>query len=540
MDGRSLVDRLRSDKQDLWTERSSYDSHARELAANISPRMGRFEVSDANRGDKKHQLIYDSTATGGHDVLTSGLASGLTNQTQRWLKLQTSDASLNEEHDVKVWLEEAGDALLDVFNDSNTYSSLSQIYSEVSLFGTACCILEADDENVIHTYPLTWGQYALATDDKGKVNRMVREFEMTTAQIIGKFGEANVSPRIRDQAKRKNWNAKFKVLHCVEPRSMDQRDPNKLDGMNMPWRSVYFEEAKSKHPEVLQESGYRVFPVLAPRWKVVGANVYGDSPAMDALGPIKRLQSMVRVEGRAAALQAEPPLQGPDLKEEEVERGPNGYTTVTTGQEIKPLYESRANLVPLDALLMRVQGEIDQRLYRPLFTAISGTKKDITKYEAQEIRAESLTQLGPTIGRLDRELLARLCDLTLGHMFDMGILNPPPPQLEGMNIKPELLGTLAQAQRAAGAASSDMLQMKIQAHAQIDPSVAMLIDYEYDIRKYADTVGADPRILISPEKYREKVEAQAAAQAAQAQSAVVAEQAGAARNMAEAEATARA
>ena len=538
MEGRSLVDRLRADKQEFWTQRSSYDSVARDLASHVSPFMGRFQVSDANRGDKKHQLIYDSTATGAHDVLTSGLGSGLTNQSQRWLKLKTSNDDLNEEHTVKVWLEEAGDALLDAFNESNTYASLSHIYGEVCLFGTACCIIESDDENVIHCYPLTWGQYAIGTNDKGQVNRVFREFQLSTSQMISKFGEANVSEKVRQQAKRKNWNAKWTVIHAIEPRAMGDRDPKKLDGKNMPWRSVYFEEAKSNSPDVLQESGYRELPVVAPRWKVVGANVYGASPGMDARRPIKRLQSMTKAARQTVALQARPPLQGPDLKEEEIDRNPNGYTAVTDGQEIKPLYESSADLMPLDVLLLRVQDEIDQRMYRPLFTAISDTKKDITKYEAQEIRAESLTQLGPTIGRLARELLARLCDITLGHMFDQGRLPPPPPELEGMDIKPELLGVLAQAQRAAGASASDQVQMKIGAHAATKPEVSMIMDEEYDIRTYADTVGADPRMLVSPEVYKERLEAHAKAQAAQAQSAVVAEQAGAARDMAQAEATA--
>lgn len=537
--GRTLQQRMRANKNELWSKRSSYDTLCRELAKFISPRSGRFQVDDKNRGEKKHEYILDSTATGAHEVLVSGIASGLTNRTQKWLRLATPSQELNKEHDVKVWLEQATDILLDIFNDSNTYEALTHYYGESSLFGTSCGIVEADERNVIHHYPLTWGQYALATNDKGEVDRMIREFSMTVAQMVMKFGLDRVSTGVQDQFRRRNFDQEVRIYHCVEPRALSERNPNKLDGKNMPWRSVYFEDSKSAH-DVLRESGYRECPVLAHRWKVVGSNVYGDSPAMNALGPIIRLQSMTKVEGQVAALSAQPPLQGPPaVKGKEIQRGPNGYSETQPGHEIKPLYDSRAQPGMLDVMLLRVQDEINARLYRPLFSVISDAEKQMTAQEVREVAGERLAQLGPTIGRWDREKISKLVDITLGHAFDMGRLPPPPPQMSGLAIKAEMIGVLAQAQRAASSNTSDQLQMKIASHAQTDPRVRHLIDYEYDIRTYADTIGADPRILVSPSRYQEIVEAEAKAQAAQAQSAMMAETAGSAKDLAAASVTAQ-
>lgn len=543
MEGQTLEQRLLTDKEALWTERRSYDELCRDLAKFVSPRMGRFELYEKNRGEKKHQAIFESTAIGAHKTLRAGLRTGLTNPSTTWLRLKTPDAELNKDHAVRVWLEEAAQRLMEIFNDSNTYEALSHYYGESSLFGTACGIIEEDEETVIHHYPLTWGQYALATDDKGRVNKVIREFQMTVAQVIKKFGEENVSEGVRGQADRQNWHQPVTIYHCVEPRWMHERDPEKLDGKNMPWRSVYFEICKNnngqrgKRASILRESGYREFPVVAPRWEVVGGNTYGDSPAMDALGAVQRVQSMTVVEGRAAALDAEPPLQGPpSLKDAEIDRGPNGYTEVEAGQEIKPLYDSRTNPVLLENLLQRGIHEIEARMFRPLFSIISDADKQMTAQEVREVAGERLAQLGPTIGRYDRDLLSRMVDITLGHAFDQGRMPPAPDQLAGLEVKAELVGVLAQAQRASNASTSDQLQAKVFSHAQVDPRVRHIIDYEQDIRNYADVIGADPRSLVSPQKYQETVEAEAQAQAAQAQSAVVAEQAGAARDMAQAEA----
>jgi hypothetical protein len=37
--------------------------HWQELSRYLQPRLGRFFVSDRNRGEKRHNAIYDSTGT---------------------------------------------------------------------------------------------------------------------------------------------------------------------------------------------------------------------------------------------------------------------------------------------------------------------------------------------------------------------------------------------------------------------------------------------------------------------------------------------
>lgn len=89
----------------LWTDRSSFDAHWRDLGDFLLPRRTRFWAGDRNRGDKRNQNIIDSTATFATRTLASGLHAGLTSPARPWFKLTTPDPDLAEFKPVQEWLE---------------------------------------------------------------------------------------------------------------------------------------------------------------------------------------------------------------------------------------------------------------------------------------------------------------------------------------------------------------------------------------------------------------------------------------------------
>jgi hypothetical protein len=77
----------------------------------------------------------------------------------------------------------------------------------------------------------------------------------------------------------------------------------------------------------LRESGFKRFNVLAPRWDVSGGDIYGNSPAMEALGDVKQLQQEQLRKSQGIDYMSNPPLQLPtSLKNREVNRLPGGVT----------------------------------------------------------------------------------------------------------------------------------------------------------------------------------------------------------------------
>ena len=72
----------------LKRERASWFSHWQEISRNLLPRQGRFFIEDRNRGERRHNSIYDSTGTRALRVLSAGLMGGATSPARPWFRLR--------------------------------------------------------------------------------------------------------------------------------------------------------------------------------------------------------------------------------------------------------------------------------------------------------------------------------------------------------------------------------------------------------------------------------------------------------------------
>jgi hypothetical protein len=102
-----------------------------------------------------------------------------------------------------------------------------------------------------------------------------------------------------------------------------------------------------------------------------------------------------------------------------------------------------------------VRQRINQAFYADLFLMISNDQRrmPVTAREIAERHEEKLLMLGPVLERLHDEMLSPLIDITFAKHREAGILPPPPPELQGQDLKIEFVSTLAQAQKAVGLGS---------------------------------------------------------------------------------------
>lgn len=522
-DGLTQRQRYECKKSILWRERASWIEHWCEINKYLMPRNGRFLVNERNKGDKKHNNIYDSTGTRANRVLAAGLMSGMTSPARPWFRLATSDASLMEYSPVKVWLNDVTELMRQIFQRSNTYRSLQMIYEELGGFGTGASIVLGDYETVIHHYPLTIGEYAVACDYRGEVNTLYREFDMTIAQLVEKFGRDNLSDTAKslyDSHKLQTW---VTVTHVIEPR--DQRDPRAKDARNMPVASCYFESAATDG-KFLRESGYKRFVALVPRWAATGGDIYGNSPGMEALGDLKQLQHEQLRKGQGIDYMVKPPIQAPPgMKNQEFNSLPGGVNyvdTVSTGG-IKNAFEVNINLEHLLADIQDIRMRVDETFYKNLFMMLANDQRSgITAREVAEKHEEKLLMLGPVLERLHNELLKRKIDITFDEAISAGIVPPAPPEMHGQDLNVEFVSMLAQAQRAIGTGAIDRYTMAMGQIAQFKPGVLDKFDEDEWADKYGDMLGVDPTLIVADDKVaivREQRSKQQAAAQAQAQAA---------------------
>lgn len=509
----------------LKTERASWFTHWQEISTRLLPRAGRFFVQDRNKGNKRHNQIYDSTATQALSVLAAGMMSGMTSPARPWFRLTTGDDDLDAYPPVKVWLDQVSRLMLKIFQSSNTYRALHTMYEELGAFGTGVSIMSDDFRSVIHHHPLTAGEYALTTDWRGDVTTLYREFQKTVAQIVKEFGYKACSPTVQNLYDRGNLEAWITLIHAIEPRA--DRDPSKSDPLNMPWQSVYFEIGGNQQ-HCLRESGFKRFPVLAPRWVVRGGDIYGESPAMTALGDINQLQHQQLRKAQGIDYKTRPPLQAPtSMKNRDVEMLPGGITYVDSANPhggIRSAFEVNIDLQHLLGDIRDVRERIRSCFFADLFMMLANqTDARMTATEVAERHEEKLLMLGPVLERLQNELLDPLIENTFDAIMEAGIAPPAPDELQGRPLNVDLIGMLAQAQRAVGTNSIDRFVGNLGAVAQFKPEVLDRFDSDRWAEVYSDSLSLDPQIIV-PRDQAQAIREQRAQAQAQAQQAALAEQ----------------
>ncbi len=529
-------DKLLSRWDQLKTERSSWDSHWKEISDHLLPRSGRFFAEDRNKGTHRHNKIYDSTGTQSLRILAAGMMSGMTSPARPWFKLGTSDQDLMKYAPVKIWLNAVTKLMLQVFHRSNTYRALHTIYEEMGAFGTAASIVVPDFDNVIHHHLLTVGEYCIATNWKGEVTTLYREFQKTVGEVVTEFGIEHVSRAVKNLYDKGRLDSWVTIIHAIEPRT--DRDTSKLDNGNMQWKSVYFEPSADSG-KTLRESGFQQFPVLAPRWGVSGGDVYGSSPGMDALGDIKQLQHQQLRKAQGIDYQTRPPVQVPTaMKGHEADFLPGGITYVDMagpGSGIRPTFESRIDLSHLLTDIQDVRQRIGSAFYADMFLMLSSSSNpNMTATEVAERHEEKLLMIGPVTERVKNELLDPMVEITFSNIVASGILPPPPQELEGHNLNIELIGILAQAQRAVGVNSIDRFTGGLAMVAQAKPEALDKFDADKWVDTYAESLGVDPNIIVSDDQVHALRQQRAQQQQAMQQAAMLSQGADVAQKLASA------
>lgn len=498
--------KMRSEYERRWSalvfERTTWIAHWADISRNLLPRSGRFFVDDRNKGNKRHNSILDSTGTRALRVLAAGMMSGMTSPARPWFRLGTDDPALAELQSVKIWLKEATDMMLTIFERSNTYRALHSSYQELGAFGTAATIVLPDFKDVIRHYPLTAGEYCIATDHRGEVDTLYREFQMTVSQMVSDFGKENMSISAQQAYDNGSLDQWFTVVHAIEPRR--DRDPSKVDNKNMPWRSVYFERG-CPAGKYLRESGFNRFPALCPRWDTAGGDIYGNSPGMEALGDVKQLQHEQLRKGQAIDYKVRPPLQAPTtLKNHESDMLPGGITFVDSAQSqgaIRSMFEVNLDLSHLLEDIQDVRQRINATFYVDMFLMLSEQNIGrITATEVAERHEEKLLMIGPVLERLQNELLNPLIDITFDAMLAANILPPPPPELRGQSIGVTYVSMLAQAQKAIATNSIDRFVGSIFSVAQGKPEVLDKFNSDQWADDYATALGIDPALVLSDDE----------------------------------------
>ena len=516
----ATFDYIRKRLDKLEADRGTWESHWQEILDYVMPRKAEITFL-RSRGEKRTEVLFDSTAITANNLLAASLQGTLTSPSLPWFSLKLRDDDANKIRDVQIWLEDTARRMYAVFNESNFNTEVHEMYLDLCSVGTSAIFVEEANEGFLqgglHFNTLHIAEYFIQENSTGRVDTLYRKYKMTARQAVQEFGEDNVGTKIKEAIKAKP-DTQFNFIHAVEPTPDYERSVGMKSKTKLPFHSchVCFEDKM-----VVRTGGYNEFPYLVPRWSKATGEIFGRSPSYNALPDIKTLNKAVEIGLKAWAKAIDPPLLVTDDGViGRVRMTPGGITVVRSDTAIKPL-QIGSNWQITDLKENQLRTAIRQAYYSDQLQLQEGPQMTATEVQ---VRYELMQRLlGPTLGRFQTEFLNPLIERVFGIMMRSDALMPRPEAMSGLNMDIEYVGPLARSQRMEEAIAVERLYQLAMQVVQVDPTVMDVINHEQAIRMRATLLGVPKTVLRGEDEVAEIREQRAAAQQ-QAQEQAMAQQ----------------
>ena len=502
---KNLARELKSNLSRLMEQRSTWESHWQECADFMQPRKAEI-TNERARGDKRNLQIFDATAIHALELLASSLQGMLTSSANRWFSLRYKEDQLNDIDEAKEWLEDVTDKMYTAFARSNFQQEIFEAYHDLITFGTACMMIEGDEDQILRFSTRHIKELYIQENDKGFIDTVYRRFKIPVHAAVEKFGLENLSLETGKLFKKEPFE-KIELVHVARPRTI--YNENKLDKKNMPFQSIYF-EFSSGH--IIDIGGFKELPYVIPRYLKASTEIYGRSPAMNALPDVKVLNKMVETAMKAAAKQVDPPLLVPDdsmLSPIRMSAGSLNYYRSGSRDRIEPLNIGQATTVTLNQENQR--REAIQKTFHIDQLMIS-SQRSMTATEVIQRNEEKMRILGPALSRLQSELLQPMILRVFNIMLRNKLFQVAPEVLANQEIDIEYVSPMALAQRSQELQSLIRGLELFTQIGQIAP-VQDYIDENGLVKNIINLLGLPAKMIKSDAQVQQVREQRAAAQA---------------------------
>lgn len=423
----SRADELLSMHDRMVTLRSNFEKVWGEIDDRINPSDQRFGEQSPNspKGQQKIEKVFDATPGLALDRFKAAIHSLVTPRNQTWAKIKPVDEDLSEDLEVTRYCEEVNRRLFAARYGANFDTEIQGCYYNSGKYGSMGIFTGERVGKGLFYRGVPIKQLFFAENEFGEVDLVHRDWMWTARQAAQKWGDK--LPRVIKEAAEKRPDQEFRFLHCVKPRG--DLDVSRKDARGMAFVSYY---VALDFREVIEESGFRTFPYAVGRYDLNPGEVYGRSPCMTILPDVKMLNEMNRTTIQAAQLAVLPPLlTARDGILDAVRMTPaainKGGIDDQGRQMIVPMKTGSDIRIGLE-MMDQKRAVINDALLSTLFQILVD-KPNITATEAM-LRAQEKGQLiGPTGSRIESELLTKMMVRELDIMAMADQLPPMPEKL---------------------------------------------------------------------------------------------------------------
>lgn len=417
----------------LVSQRGTWESHWTEIADRVLPRYSvpyQSPGSEITRGEKRTEKMLDSTAALGLERFAAAMESMLTPRNQKWHRLKASDPSLMQDHDVKLWFEDATNRLFrHRYSPKANYSSQQhEVYIGLGAFGTGVMFTDHHDKGGLRYQATDLRELYFDMSHQAMIDTAYRKYCLTARQMQQRVdtGRWDKIPDSVVSTLKTNPDKQYEIIHCVRPRI--EVEAGRLDARGKQFASYYI---SVQDRTVLSEGGFNTFPYQVSRYVTGPGEIYGRSPAMLALPAIKVLNEQKKTLLKQGHMVVDPVLLSHDdgiLDTFSLKPGTMNPGGVSAEGRALVHTLPTGNLAAGQDLMDMERSVINDAFLVSLFQILIETPT-MTATEVLERAREKGALLSPTMGRQQSEMLGPMIERELDVLSKQGLLSPMPPQL---------------------------------------------------------------------------------------------------------------
>jgi len=498
------------------------------------------------------RFAFDSTGARAVPKFAAILQRLATPDGQRWAKLQASDPNLMRSYNVRMYFDSLNDILfkLRYAPKANFIGTIGETYIGLGVYGTSPIRLRwrppawNDRKGGFGYKALSLRDVFFLVDSDGQLDCVFVRMWLTARQFVMRFPHFAPPPSISaelargDGGSNTNW---FEIVHYVCP--MTDYDPNSITYKRHPIASSYICVKDGTY--IGPEGGFRSFPYIIPRTATEPGEVYGFSPAMQAMPALGTVNAMKRTIIKQGQKAIDPVILAHD---DGVLSGRFGLTPGyvnygainAQGQRLVQALET-GDFTVAENLLTDERNDINDAFLVTLFQILQETP-EMTATEVVERMAEKASLAAPTMGRLQNGLLGPMHEREIDLIAENnpGLLPEPPPELVEADGEYEIIYTSPLARGLHAEEDSGFLRLQEMAinvsGTTGNPEPMDFFNYDVAIPELADHMNVPTRWMNDADTIQQirdgRAEAQKQAMAAQAAPPLI--QAGAAAQKAQA------
>lgn len=483
------------------SERLPMDSWWQSIKEVTTPRDAYITRSDTPVPSHSYANIHDTTVIEASEGLSNMMTAQLTPAGEDWVSFEPP-FEFNGDDEVREWYMICSRITMQLVNQSNFQMANQPVNLERATVGTGMMMCYETGNKYAPFYfkhsPV--GTYTFQEDLQGRADTLRRHFMATAHQLYKEFPDGNFGVKVQNAYNdhKKKHTEKFKIWHVVKPR--DDRDPSKLDNVNMAYAEFYMCETDQV---LIMETGMNEFNTMVSRFQQ-GADgiIWGVSPARKAMPAVAQVNYLQESLDLLLDIKINPRILAEAGMVGEIDMRPGQKTLTragalsTSGGGVREWATGGDYPLGKDRIKDK-QDQIRKLFFNAIWQPYSDVQKEMTAEEFRGIRDQSEMLFVGVNARYEADMNPMLSRRLFGICLRQGLYPPPPKQLlkesNGFYDLPDPLATfqtnLARVMRRKAVEHKDQFFLRLKEYVQVDPTVMDEIDLAAHTRELARTYG---------------------------------------------------